>query len=191
MLELSMAELWILNWIAAHCHTPWLDVIGPWITHLGAVGWLWIALALVLLCIPSQRAFGVQLALALIFSVIVCNLILKNAVGRIRPYELAGITELLVDLPWDASFPSGHSSAGFASATVLLLNRHRLRWPVLVLATLIALSRLYLYVHFPTDVLAGILIGILCGFLAAVVWRKLVRPYCIKFMNWRHSKNAP
>ncbi len=191
MLELSMAELWILDWIAVHCRTPWLDAIVPWITHLGAVGAIWIGLALVLLCIPGQRPCGVQVALALIFSVIICNLILKNMVDRIRPFELAGITELLVKLPWDASFPSGHSSAGFASATVLLLNKHRLRWPALILAALIALSRLYLYVHFPTDVLAGVLIGILCGFLAAVTWRKLLRPNVIKYMNRRHSKNAP
>lgn len=191
MHTLSMAELEVLNWIAAHFHAPVLDAIFPWITHLGAAGLIWIVLAVVLLCVPGQRAYGVQVALALLFSLLICNLILKNAVGRIRPYELAGITELLVDPPWDASFPSGHTAAGIASATVLLLNRHRLRWPALVLAVLIALSRLYLYVHFPTDVLAGALIGVLCGVLAAVSWRKLLRPCLLCFMRRRHSKNAP
>lgn len=191
MYSLSVAELELLDWIAAHCRTPVLDAFFPVITHLGAAGLLWIILAVVLLCVPGQRVYGVQVALALLFSLLICNLILKNAVGRIRPYELAGITELLVDPPWDASFPSGHTSAGIASATVLLLNRHRLRWAALVVAVLIALSRLYLYVHFPTDVLAGALIGILCGVLAAVSWRKLLRPCLIRLMDRRHSKNAP
>ena len=191
MHALSVAELKILDWITAHLHTPWLDAVFPWITHLGALGLIWIVLAIVLLCIPRQRAYGVQVALALIFSVLLCNVILKNAVGRIRPFELAGITELLVKLPWDDSFPSGHSSAAFAAATVLCLNRHRLRWPVLILAVLIAFSRLYLYVHFPTDVLAGVLVGILCGVLAVVLWRKALRPRIINYMRKRHSKNAP
>lgn len=192
MHALSVAELEILNWIAAHCHGPVLDVIFPVITHLGALGAVWIVMALVLMCVPGQRSCGAQVALALIFSAIICNLILKNAVGRIRPYELAGITELLVEQPWDASFPSGHTSAGIASATVLLLNRHRLRWPVLILAVLIAFSRLYLYVHFPTDVLAGALIGVLCGVLAVISWRKLVQPWLIQRYNKiKRKKDAP
>ena len=192
MLALSTAELRVLDWIAAHCHTPFLDAVFPWITSLGFAGIIWIVLALVLLCVPGQRGYGVQLALALLLSALFCNLILKNAVGRIRPYELAGIAELLVDPPWDASFPSGHTSAGIACATVLLRNRHPLRWLVLILAVLIALSRLYLYVHFPTDVLAGALLGVLCGLLAAGLWRKLLLPKLLRIKEKRqHSKNAP
>ncbi len=177
MLALSAAELPVLDWIAVHCRTPGLDSVVPWITYLGSFGAIWIVLALVLLCRKSQRSYGVQIALALIFSLILCNLILKNAVDRVRPFELAGISELLVPLPDDASFPSGHTSASFAAATVLLLERHPLRWPVLVLACLIALSRLYLYVHFPTDVAAGVLLGVLCGSLAVLFWRKFLCPW--------------
>ena len=180
MLALSQAELTVLNWIAAHCHTIWLDAIVPFITSLGDKGLLWIVLALVLLAIPSQRSTGFQVALALIFSLLLCNIILKNAVGRIRPFELAGITELLVSLPDDPSFPSGHTSASFAAATALMLDRHFLRWPCLVVAVLIALSRLYLYVHFPTDVAAGALLGIFCGCLGVLVWRRWLSPWLDK-----------
>ena len=180
MLALSQAELTVLDWIAAHCHTLWLDSIVPFITSLGNKGILWIVLALVLLVLPSQRSTGSQVALALLFSVLLCNLILKNAVGRIRPFELAGITELLVALPDDTSFPSGHTSASFAAVTALMLDRHFLRWPCLVVSVLIALSRLYLYVHFPTDVAAGALLGILCGCLAVLVWRRLLSPWLEK-----------
>ena len=176
MLALSQAELTILNWIASHCHTLWLDTLVPIITSLGNKGILWILLALVLLAVPSQRSTGIQVALALVFSALLCNLILKNVVDRIRPFELAGIPELLVALPDDPSFPSGHTSASFAVVTALMLDRHFLRWPCLVLAVLIALSRLYLYVHFPTDVAAGVLLGILCGWLAVTVWRRWLFP---------------
>ena len=176
MLALSQAELTVLDWVAAHCHTLWLDTLVPFITSLGYKGILWIVLALVLLAIPSQRSAGFQAALALVFSVLLCNLILKNAVGRIRPFELAGITDLLVALPDDPSFPSGHTSASFAAITALMLDRHFLRWPALVLGILIALSRLYLYVHFPTDVASGALLGILCGWLAVTVWKRWLSP---------------
>ncbi len=80
---------------------------------------------------------------------------------------------LLIPAPLDPSFPSGHSSASFAAATVLLLNRWEGRWAALVLAALIAFSRLYLYVHYPTDVVGGILVGVLCGVLAKRLWWKL------------------
>ena len=180
MLTLSHAELTVLDWIAAHCHTLWLDTLVPIITSLGNKGILWILLALVLLAIPSQRSTGFQVALALLFSLLLCNIILKNAVGRIRPFELAGITELLVSLPGDASFPSGHTSASFAAVTALILDKHFLRWPCLILAVLIALSRLYLYVHFPTDVAAGALLGILCGCLGVAVWRRWLSPWIEK-----------
>lgn len=188
MLALSTAELQILDWIASHCRTAWLDVIFPVITYLGSLGIVWIVLALALMAMKSQRAVGIQVALALIFSLLLCNGVVKPLVDRIRPYELAQLTELLVIPPIDASFPSGHSSAAFAVATVLLRSRHPLRWPALILAALIALSRLYLYMHFPTDVIAGILLGILCGTLATALWRKRLQPYIIKRQA---KKDAP
>lgn len=188
MLALSMAELQILDWIAENCRTAWLDVVFPVITSMANDGIIWIALTLVLLAIKSQREYGAQAAIALIIGFVLCNCVLKTAVDRIRPFELANITELLVRPPTDASFPSGHSTASFAMSTVLLLNRHPLRWPVLILSVLIALSRLYLYVHYPTDVLAGVLLGILNGVLAVTLWRKVIRP---RLLSRKKAKTAP
>lgn len=173
MNPLSMAELGILDWIAQHCHSLWMDTVMPWISHLGDSGAIWIILALVLLVLgKKEKATGAQVLLALLFSLLFCNLILKNAVGRIRPCDLNAAVELLIPRPADASFPSGHTSASFAAATVLLLTKWKGRWAALVLAGLIAFSRLYLYVHFPTDVLGGLVLGVICGLLSVTVWRK-------------------
>ena len=177
MNPLSMAELGILDWIAAHCHNSFWDAVMPFITGLGDQGILWILLGVLILFFQKgERATGAQVLVSLLFSLILCNLMLKNAVDRIRPCDLNTAVELLVARPGDPSFPSGHTSASFAAATVLLMNRWKGRWITLVVAALIAFSRLYLYVHFPTDVLGGLILGVFCGWLAVILWRRWVSP---------------
>lgn len=194
MNSLSLAELSILDWIAQHCHTDWLDTVMPVISWLGNSGAVWILLGLGILVLSRrQRATGFQVLLALLLSLIICNLILKNGVGRIRPFALNDAVELLIPPPGDPSFPSGHTSASFAAAAVLLLTRWRGRWAALVLAGLIAFSRLYLYVHFPTDVLGGLVVGVLCGVLAVTIWNRWLAssPLGRKLTGTQENKNAP
>ena len=107
---------------------------------------------------------------ALLFGFLVGNMTLKPLVGRIRPYDFNTLREipLLVERLSDYSFPSGHTLASLEGATVLLIRDKRLGIPAMIAAILVALSRLYLYVHYPTDVLAGALLGILFAFLG--VW---------------------
>ena len=119
-----------------------------------------------LLCIPRTRRAGVTVALALVLDLIVCNGILKPLFDRVRPCVVNPAVELLVRCPTDASFPSGHTAASFAAVSALVAAGSRLWIPGLVLAVLIAVSRLYLYVHWPTDVLAGGLLGWGLGCLA-------------------------
>lgn len=181
MLALSHAELGILNWIYTHCHTRFLDAIMPVITWLGDKGLLWILLGLgILLFQKGKRDTGFRVLLALLFGLLLCNLLLKNAVGRIRPFTLNDTIQLLVTPPQDPSFPSGHTTAAFAAASVLIRDHWKGRWVVLIAAILVAFSRLYLYVHFPTDVLCGALIGIFCGWLSTQFWQKLIGPYWAK-----------
>lgn len=190
---LATAELGILNWIALHCQCGVFDAVMPWISRLGDKGILWIVLGLILLLVGKRdRETGVQILIALVFSVILCNLILKNMVDRIRPFEWNTAVQLLVARPTDPSFPSGHTSASFAAVTVLILNRWKGRWAAFVLALLIAFSRLYLYVHFPTDVLGGLVLGTICGILAVSVWRRWRTPerHTSSSGSCPHQRNA-
>lgn len=158
-------ELSILDWIQT-LHTPFLDKIMVFITRLGDAGIIWIVMSLVLLLIPKTRKSGVIMVAALIVDVLLCNVVLKNLVARTRPYDVNTGVQLLVARLHDYSFPSGHTAASFASVAALYLAGEKKLWkPVLVLACLIATSRLYLYVHYPTDVLGGILVGVVSGYL--------------------------
>ena len=158
-------ELKILDWFQT-LHTPVLDKFMTSVTKLGNAGIFWIILTVLFLLIPKMKKTGVVMAAALIIDLLLCNVLLKNFVARTRPYDVNTGIQLLVAKLRDYSFPSGHTAASFASATALYFAGEKKLWkPALVLACLIAVSRLYLYVHYPTDVLGGVVIGIIAGYL--------------------------
>lgn len=161
-------------------HNDFLDVVMPMITTLGNSGIIWIIIAILMICTKRYRRSGWLLTTALIFSLLVGNLTLKPLIARVRPFDINTLVTLLIAAPTDYSFPSGHSMASFAAATILMYTDRRLGWPALILAVLIAFSRLYLYVHYPSDVLLGTIIGIILALLA------------ISLFNWweaRHFKD--
>lgn len=151
-------ELTVLNWIQT-LRTDWLDGAMVAVSAICNHGEVWIVLAAVLLLFRKTRRVGLTVALALLLDVIVCNGVLKPLVGRVRPCTVNPAVEMLVACPTDASFPSGHTASSFAAVGALWAAGSRLWLPGLVLAVLIAVSRLYLYVHWPTDVLSGALLG--------------------------------
>ncbi len=163
-------DLPILDWIMENLWCPFLDFLMPLITLLGDAGIFWIAMAVVLLFFPKTRKIGLGMGAALLIGVLVCNVTLKPLVARIRPYDyqlehFGKVIPLLIEAQHDFSFPSGHTIASFEAATVLMIHSKKAGIPALILATLIAFSRLYLYVHYPTDVLASVVLGIGIGFL--------------------------
>ena len=160
-------ELAVLNWIQAHLRCGFLDAVLPLITRTADHGELWIILALVLLLIRKQRKYGAAVACGLVLDLVSCNLLLKPLVGRIRPFAVNTAVELLVKAPLDASFPSGHTAASFAAVFALKAAGSPLWKPALAVAVVIAFSRLYLYVHWPSDVLAGALLGAAVGWAGA------------------------
>lgn len=158
-------EMNILNWIQS-IRTPLGDVLMPLITKLGDVGMIWILLAIILVIIPETRKSGAVLAAALCVDLVLCNGILKHLIRRIRPCDINSSVQLLIARPNDFSFPSGHTAAAFAAVTALDAAGERKLWkPALALAILIAFSRLYLYVHYPTDILGGIIVGVVAGYI--------------------------
>lgn len=166
-------ELQFLDFLQT-IHTPLLDKILAFITSLGNAGIIWIVLAVVLLILPKTRKTGIIVAAALLMDLILCNLILKNLVARVRPYDVNTAIAILIKKPLDFSFPSGHTAASFAAMTALFLAKMKKAWiAALVLAVLIAFSRLYFYVHYPTDVLGGAVVGILSGIIGYTIVEKI------------------
>lgn len=159
-------ELPILYWIREHLTCPFLDWLMPPLSALSAHGEIWILLALILLCFKKTRRAGLTMGVTLLLGYLIGNLALKNLVGRVRPYELAPEIPLLVERLRDFAFPSGHTLASVGAATALTLRYRRWGIPALVLAGAIGFSRLYLFVHYPTDVLASILLGVALAFLS-------------------------
>ena len=170
-------DLPILDWIAQNLHCELLDTLMPLVTKLGDAGIFWIAVAVVLLLAPKTRRIGLSMGAALLIGLIVCNLTLKPLLARMRPYDyqlehFGRTITLLVAAPHDFSFPSGHTLASFEAAVALTVYNRKWGIPALVLAAVIAFSRLYLYVHYPTDVLFAILLGVGIAFLACFLVKK-------------------
>ena len=150
----------ILLFIQEHLRMEALNPIVIAITNLGNTGIVWIVLSIVLLFPKKTRRAGLLSLLALLGSLCVTNFLLKNYVARVRPYEVVAGLQCLIAAQPDWSFPSGHASASFASAVVIYKSCPRgIGVPALVLAFAISLSRLYVGVHYPTDVLGGAVVG--------------------------------
>ena len=169
---MQAAEFAILDWIQAHLRCGFLDAVLPAISRTANHGELWIILAVILLLIRGQRKYGASVACGLILDLVSCNIVLKPLIGRIRPFAVNGLVELLIAAPTDASFPSGHTAASFAAVFALKTAGSPLWKPALAVALVIAFSRLYLYVHWPSDVLGGALLGAAVGWAGAKIVEK-------------------
>lgn len=155
----------IMNFIQQYLHNPVTDAMFPFITYLGELGACWIFLALVLLFIKKYRRAGALMLAAMLLGTLLGEGLLKHLLCRPRPFQYMGLDPafLLIDPPSGFSFPSGHSCASFAAATALFLQHKKPGLLAFLLAVLIAFSRVFLFVHFPSDVLAGALLGVLCA----------------------------
>ena len=154
----------------------WLQEVMPFksffalITHLGDAGIFFILIGLYLLIVKKDKKQSFYLFVAIALMALVVNVTIKPLVMRIRPFDVYPI-ELLIKAPHDYSFPSGHTAVSFASCYVLAKFNRKYKVAFYLLASVIALSRLVLFVHYPTDVLGGMAIGLACGFISIHYFR--------------------
>ena len=154
-------------------HNPYLNSLMVNASLIGTGGAIWIIVSLVLLFSKKYRWYGLASLVALIIVGAVGNLGLKNIFARPRPFDvLPPSTPMLISRPSDYSFPSGHAMTSFATVPILFATSKLWGIVGLVLAFLIAISRVYLYVHFPTDVLMGSIFGLCCGIISLKILKK-------------------
>lgn len=169
-------DLQILLFIQEHFTNPVFNVIMPFVSFIAENGVLWLAVAVLMLFFKKSRRFGVMVIIAVAAGFLIGELGMKNIVCRIRPCnEYPALHQMIVEAPTSFSFPSGHSCSSFAAATIIFFYDKRFGVPALILAATIAFSRMYLFVHYPTDVLCGICLGIVMAVLTYTVYKQLVK----------------
>ena len=172
----------ILLWIQDNLRAGWLDPIMKFITYLANGGALWIGICVLLLILKKTRTTGIVCSCSLAVTFLINNIILKNIIARTRPYEVVEGLNRIIGAQSDYSFPSGHSGASFAVAVVMFIEMpKKYGVPALIVATLVALSGLYVGVHYPLDVIAGVLAGTVYAVITVAIYRKF-------FNDKKHSE---
>ena len=164
----------ILYYIQEHLRCSFLDFLMPLFGFIQEGGMVWIVISIILICFKKTRYCGFAILLAMGIDTLITEFTLKNIICRVRPCNIDFSIKMLVSRPDSYGFPSNHSASAFAAATALLVTLKKKRWAILgyILATAIALSRLYVFVHFPSDVLVGAIVGSLIALLVFFLMKK-------------------
>lgn len=164
----------ILYYIQEHLRCSFLDFLMPLFGFIQEGGMVWIVISIILICFKKTRYCGFAILLAMGIDTLITEFTLKNIICRARPCNIDFSIKMLVSRPDSYGFPSNHSASAFAAATALLVTLKKKRWAILgyILATAIALSRLYVFVHFPSDVLVGAIVGSLIALLVCLLMKK-------------------
>lgn len=170
MTNMLIIDTWMMS-LADSLEHPFLDAVMPFITRLGDKGVIWIIIAMLLIYFPAYRRYGIAMIIALFVTLIAGEGIIKPIVARTRPYMQLDFDILIKD-PITYSFPSGHTSSSFAAFGIFLLGMKKFIIPSGILAFLISFSRIYLGVHYFTDVLAGAVLGLLISYLTLKLYLK-------------------
>lgn len=159
--QITKMDFAVLDFIQAYFKCQFLDFIMPFISRLGNGGSIWLLIAAVMLLKKKYRKQGLVLLIGLAVGFVVGNLLLKPIIARPRPSWINFHISLLIDNPSDYSFPSGHTLSSFIAAILISANNHKLSYAAIPLACFMAFSRLYLYVHYPSDVLAAVILAVI------------------------------
>lgn len=180
--SLNSLDYSLLVQIHSVAQSSLLDSAMPYVTNLGTMGGIWALFALILIANREYRNVGIICIAALLLTTVIGEGILKHLIQRPRPFVQYPTIGLLIPSPTSFSFPSGHTGSSFAAAWVIARNLKKLAVPAYLLAAAIAFSRLYLMVHYPTDVLAGILVGTASAVCAEILFKK--------YMNRKEVQNT-
>lgn len=170
-------EIAILDFIQMIFRNPLMDRLMVLITTLGNEGILYYIILILLLVNKKTRKLGVILGISMLLNHILSNMTLKPFIARTRPFDVNTAVEIIIKKPSSYSFPSGHTAQAFTTAFAFLFAKSRFTKPMFIFACIMAFTRLYLYVHYPTDILGGILCGFISGYLGYVLVNKI---YTIK-----------
>ena len=179
----------ILYFIQENWRTDWLDLICAFLSWAFELGIPWLVLGAVLFCFKKTRAAGAILVCAVVLTFFFNELAVKNAINRERPCTIDPTIELIVKKPTSYSFPSGHTASCFAAAGTLLFTYKRLGIPLIIFSAFMGFSRMYLFVHFPTDVLAGAALGLLMAWVTVLIFRELKYDEKLSNLTFRRNKN--
>ncbi len=179
----------ILYFIQENWRTDWLDLICAFLSWAFELGVPWLVLGAVLFCFKKTRAAGAILVCAVVLTFFFNELAIKNAINRERPCTIDPTIELIVKKPTSYSFPSGHTASCFAAAGTLLFTYKRLGIPLIIFSAFMGFSRMYLFVHFPTDVLAGAALGLLLAWVTVLIFRELKYDEKLSNLTFRRNKN--
>lgn len=168
----------ILEFIRINLHNPFLDKLVPKITILGNMGLIWIIIGIIFICNKKYRKYGIIMLCTLCIGVLLGDGIIKQLVARQRPFNFIDNLQLLISPPTSFSFPSGHSMSSFSAATIIYIANNKMGIGAFLLAAIIGFSRMYLYVHYPSDVLVGCILGII---LSVAVYKIISPRYDKKF----------
>ena len=160
----------ILRWINIKFRNKAFDKTMPIITSVGNLGIIWIVISVLLMTKKDYRVLVKTILIDLVITTIIGEGIIKNIIKRKRPFYDDDKKELLISRPITYSFPSGHTASSFAVATVFIKTDNAASLEIMLLACLIAFSRIYLGVHYPSDVIGGVIIGTLCGLITVMIF---------------------
>lgn len=177
----------ILFWIQNLIRNDVFDVIIPFYTSLGEDGIIWIAFGLILLIPKKYRKTGIMVLAALLVMLVVNNIVLKNLIARPRPCWTYPEMVQLVHNPSSYSFPSGHTTSAFAVAFTVFSQHKKLGKVIIVMAAIMAFTRLYVFVHFPTDIYGGILVAAAITTFVCFMEKK-ISPKITEFLQKRTNK---
>jgi len=171
---LNYFEITILEYIHSLISSTALDLFFKYFTLLGNKGAVWIVTSVVLIIFKKTRKCGITMAIGLILCLLLGNITLKPLIARIRPFDIKTTLDIIISKPKDFSFPSGHTFASFASALIIFKNYRKWGVFAIIFASLMAFSRIYLCVHYPTDVFGGIALGIIISKISNTIYYKYI-----------------